>query len=75
MKHGQYVALLQIQRDGSARLMRADANSPTYGGPDRESWSYNLTIGGPSPYPHAHGAGRYGRTRALEFRIDYTLAR
>ena len=48
VRSGQYVALLQIQRDGAARLLRADANSPTYGGPDRESWRYNLTIGGPS---------------------------
>ena len=48
VRHGQFVALLQIQRDGAARLLRADANSPTYGGPERESWSYNLTIGGPS---------------------------
>ena len=48
VRSGQFVALLQIQRDGSARLMRADANSPTYGGPDRESWRYSLTIGGPS---------------------------
>ena len=48
VKHGQYVALLQMDPDGSARLLRADANSPTYGGPERESWRYNLTIGGPS---------------------------
>ena len=48
VRHGQYVALLQIQRDGAARLLRADANAPTYGGPDRESWRYTLTIGGPS---------------------------
>ena len=48
VRSGQYVALLQIQRDGSARLLRADANSPTYGGPERESWRYNLTVGGPS---------------------------
>ena len=48
VRHGQYVALLQIQRDGAARLLRADANSPTYGGPDRESWRYTLTLGGPS---------------------------
>ena len=48
VRHGQFVALLQIQRDGAARLLRADANSPTYGGPERESWRYNLTIGGPS---------------------------
>ena len=47
-RHGQFVALLDIKPDGSARLLRADANSPTCGGPERESWRYSLTIGGPS---------------------------
>ena len=48
VRHGQFVALLDINTDGTARLLRADANVPTYGGPDRESWRYTLTIGGPS---------------------------
>ena len=47
VRHGQYVALLEVRGTG-ARLLRADANAPTYGGPERESWRYNLTIGGPS---------------------------